>query len=145
MTWDDVVDKAKAYLNEHEYDDEIDIMDYVRELNHRFDVDLPYPGYYKMSELDDVLGDYDILDIMRMAVKGDDEFSYTFDLDRDYFYVDDALHSVRDPDVDSSEYIDNEEFITALYEYRDYLTLPKYLVKLFNAYDEEDTDEEDEE
>ena len=145
MTWDDVVDKAKAYLNEHEYDDDVDIMDYVRELNHRFDVDLPYPGYHKMSELDDVLGDYDPLEIMRMAVKGDDEYSYTFDLDRDYFYVGDALHSVRDLDVDSSEYIDNEEFITALYEYRDDLTLPKYLVKLFNAYDEEDTDEEDEE
>ena len=146
MTWDDVITKVRSYFREHSED----IEDYVDTLNGYHSADIPIPGnveIYTMDELDDILGNRDPLEIMKLALAGSDDDSYNdFDLDRKYFYItDDELRSTDHPEFDYEDYLEEEELFTALYDYRDDLDLPKYIEKVFNAYDEEDSDVEDDE
>jgi len=148
MNWDDVVAKVRSYFREHSED----IVDYVETLNDYHSVEIPIPGnvdVFPMDEIDEILGNRNTLDIMKMALAGEDDDSYYnegFNLDRKYFYITDGeLHSTDNPDFDPEDYLDGEDFITSLYDYRDDLTLPKYIEKVFNAYDEEDSDVEEDE
>ena len=138
MTWNDVCEKAIKYFED-------DIQDYGNQLKDTCnDLDIYFSDIHPMEELEDLYGNEDPLDIMKLALRSTDEWKSDFDLDREYFRIesDGSLTSTDDVE-DPEDYLD-ADLIRRIYEKREYAGLPRFIEKLFAAYDGDEEDEEDE-
>lgn len=139
MEWKEMLDKAIDYFQDNDGEFARCIEDLDSYMGY-----LDYEGrYYNMDFLDEYFSGSTATDILDSV----DRYFNT----NDYYFYQDPYGPVRSTDdKDYSDYLDRG-FIEKLYEYKDKLQrysgdLPEYINKLFEAYDEEDyEDEEDEE
>lgn len=135
MKWADVCEKVISYYENHEDD----FRNTIRSAEYD-DVG----GWYSMADLQDKFESLAPLDIIQLAINSYDANS--FDTDDDYFREDEdgLLVSTDDPDplIDCLNY----DLVQRIYDDRNYITLPIYVERLFEAYEEDSgIDDEDEE
>ena len=140
MTWDDLVEKAIAYFEEH--------IDEWNPLADGADLIDPDDRHEPMEYINEIYSEP--LEAITRAFYGYDadssgEDNYApFNPNRDYFYFNGYGNLVStDETADYSDSLD-ESGISELYENREYYDLPRYIEKLFDAYaDEVEEDEEE--
>ena len=136
MGWDSIRQKVLDYFR----DNDDDFEKCLRDLDYYIDYIEAHSDtiYYPMSDFNDY---YDFMPPLELIDAVDSSFSSG----DDYFYEDSwgEICSTNYPDY--SDLLDHE-FVDALYDEREreYIRLPEYVAKLFNAYSgEDDEDEED--
>lgn len=136
MDWDDIC---------------ADVIEYFKEVPEEFiEVARDLDGYDSILTDNEEVNDYmeyldDVyyeraLDLIHDGLYGNDEDGGNFNLDREYFYYNGYGNLVSTDtyyNSDGDYYTDylDEDVVRDLYEYRDSLDLPRYIVRLFDYWE----------
>ena len=137
MDWDTVVDKAIDYLS----DNNDVLIDCVDELDRYTDIkeDHMDDDYFHMSSFDEYF--YGTRSILEDII---DNLDSDFSSGDEYFYFDGygSICSTSDPEYNYDDMLD-EDLIQELYDNDYRISLPDYIQKLFEAFDEDEEDEDE--
>lgn len=132
MTWDEMVEKAIDYFTENG-DELIEVLNRagIKE----------FGSYHPMSALDDLYSNLDAVDIFDLAIASSEE--HYFDPGEEYFCVNgDGLLSSLD-ELEVEDFLDYD-CIERIYREKETTRLPKYIERIFETYESDDFDHEEE-
>lgn len=115
MNKNEIIEKIIEYFDEHE-----EIFNQCIEELDSYNGWLNEDRYYPMEEINEILYNENLIDVIQMAIYGNDESYPTFNVNREFFRFNAYGNLVSSDYKDYSDYLD-EYAITEMNEHREYI------------------------